>query len=287
MRVAGKIFKKAGMVLLAVIMALSTLIAFGAAFLSFADSVAELSARVLPSYAREDLSAVLQKEMWTEEDYALLRKQTGLAPVALDKLKTKPERILEFQEALFYDGETCHQQVAVTTNRDVFESGFRAPMAELEDGDVLVTSTCHTFGWRNGHAAIVVDGAQGNLLESVSLGIPSTLTYGGTGWFCQGTNFMVLRLKGASREERAQIARTAEERLTGVPYSLTVGVLSPKDQGETPKETHCSHLVWQAFKYFGYDIDSDGGAVCTTRDIAKSPLFEVIQVYGFDPLTLW
>ena len=169
----------------------------------------------------------------------------------------------------------------------MFADSYRAPIVDLQDGDVLVTSTCHTFGWRNGHAAIVVDGKGGNTLESVSLGTPSVVSYGGSNWFRSGTNFMVLRLKDATAEERAAIAATAEERLHGVDYSITVGILSPKDQGETPKETHCSHLVWQAFHYYGYDIDSDGGAVCTTRDIANCDLFEVVQVFGFDPIELW
>lgn len=287
MRIFCKILKVTGFVLLAVVMGLSLLIAFAAAFFSVADGVVDLTARTLPSYARESVSETLAKAEWTEEDYDFLYRQTGLGRSALDEMKDDPARILTFQDALFYDGELEHQQVAFTTKRDVFADSYRAPMVDLQDGDVLVTSTCHTFGWRNGHAAIVVDGKGGNTLESVSLGTPSVVSYGGYNWFRSGTNFMVLRLKDATAEERAAIAATAEERLHGVDYSITVGILSPKDQGETPKETHCSHLVWQAFHYYGYDIDSDGGAVCTTRDIANCDLFEVVQVFGFDPIELW
>lgn len=203
-------------------------------------------------------------------------------------MKDDPERILTFQDALFYDGGLAHEEVAVTTKRDIFaDTRYRAPMVDLQDGDVLITSTCHSFGWRNGHAALVVNDANGSLLESVSLGIPSTITTYGSDWFCYGTNFMVLRLKDAGEEARAEIAQTARERLYNVPYSLTVGFLSPKDQGETPQGTHCSHLVWQAYHYFGYDIDSDGGPLCTAQDIARSDLFEVVQVFGFDPVKLW
>lgn len=287
MQIFGKIVKRTCFVLLAVLMGLSMLIALAAAFFSIADEAADASARVLPSYAREDISGVLAKETWTEEDYAFLYRQTGLGKSALDGMKGDTERILGFQDALFYDGELEHEQVAFTTRRDVFADGYYAPLVDLEDGDVLVTSTCHTFGWRNGHAAIVIDGDSGTLLESVSLGTPSTVTYNGTGWFRRGTNFMVLRLKDAAAEERAEIAATAKERLNNIPYSITVGLFSPKDQGETPAETHCSHLVWQAYKYFGYDIDADGGPVCTCRDIANSDLFEVVQVFGFDPVELW
>lgn len=287
MRVFKKILKISGFVLLALLMGLSMLIAFAAAFFSVADGAVDLSARTLPSYAREDISALAQKTDWTEEEYRTLYLQTGLGKSALDGMKGDAARILSFQDALFYEGELEHEQVAFTTRRDIFADGYRAPMVDLEEGDVLVSSVCHTFGWRNGHAAIIVDGAGENTLESVSLGIPSTVSYGGSAWFRESANFMVLRLKGASQEARAAIAQTALERLRGVDYSITVGVFSPKDQGETPKETHCSHLVWQAYKYYGYDIDSDGGAVCTCRDIANSDLFEVVQVFGFDPVKLW
>ena len=287
MRLFCKILKKTGFVLLALVTGLSLLLTFSVFFLSVADHAVDASARALPSYAREDISGVLSKETWTEEDYSFLYRQTGLGKSALDAMKDEPARILTFQDALYYEGELAHDQIAFTTKRDVFAGSYRAPMVDLEDGDVIVTSTCHTFGWRNGHAALVVDGGSGSVLESVSLGMPSTVSYGGYNWFRYGANFMVLRLKDTSAEERAAIAATAEERLRNVPYSITVGIFSAKDQGETPTQTHCSHLVWQAFQYYGYDIDSDGGAVCTTRDIANCDLFEVVQVFGFDPVTLW
>ena len=60
-----------------------------------------------------------------------------------------------------------------------------------------------------------------------------------------------------------------------------------KDQGKSKKGTNCSHLVWQAYYNAGYDIDTDGGPVCTSRDISMSDLLEVVQVYGFDPVSLW
>ena len=98
---------------------------------------------------------------------------------------------------------------------------------------------------------------------------------------------MVLGLKDASREERKEIASWAGNNLRGIEYSLFTGFFNAKDQSSDPKTTHCSHLVWQAFKRFGYDIDSDGGPLVTCNDIARSELLEVVQVYGFDPDELW
>lgn len=283
-----KVVRRIAFVLLAVLFGIIAFLALLCAALLIADAAVDASARVLPSYAREDIAQLLEQESWSESDYETLYLQTGLGRAALDEMKDDPERILTFQDALFYDGELAHEEVAVTTKRDIFaDTRYRAPMVDLQDGDVLITSTCHSFGWRNGHAALVVNGTNGSLLESVSLGIPSTITAYGSDWFCYGTNFMVLRLKDAGEEARAEIAQTARERLYNVPYSLTVGFLSPKDQGETPQGTHCSHLVWQAYHYFGYDIDSDGGPLCTAQDISRSDLFEVVQVFGFDPVKLW
>ncbi len=283
-----KVVRRIAFIFLAVLFGIIAFLTLLCAALLIADAAVDASARVLPSYAREDIAQLLERESWSESDYETLYLQTGLGRAALDEMKDDPERILTFQDALFYDGDLAHEEVAVTTKRDIFaDTRYRAPMVDLQDGDVLITSTCHSFGWRNGHAALVVNGANGSLLESVSLGIPSTITAYGSDWFCYGTNFMVLRLKDAGEEARAEIAQTARERLYNVPYSLTVGFLSPKDQGETPQGTHCSHLVWQAYHYFGYDIDSDGGPLCTAQDISRSDLFEVVQVFGFDPVKLW
>ena len=252
---------------------------------SIAEALVDRTARTVPSYARVPLEETLAKESWTEADYDLLYHQTGLSKPALDAIGDR-SALHEFQDALFYKGEIKHLMASFTTPHDVFlDPAFCAPIAPLEDGDVLVSSSCHTFGWRNGHAAIVIDEKNGTILESVA---PGTLSgAGSTLWFRMSTNFLVLRLKDTPKEQRAEIARVAKERLTNVPYSLFPGIFFPKDQGETPKRTHCSHLVWQAFEYFGYDIDSDGGPVCTSNDIARCSAFEVIQVFGFDPDQLW
>lgn len=265
-----------------------SLLVVAAVFFSYvliAEYAVEFTARRLPSYAKEDLTQTLAKESWSSDDYNFLYRQTGLGACALASMKDRTDEILRFQEALFYEGTVCHVEGTFPTKYDKMDA-FTAPIADLQAGDVLVSSVCHTLGFRNGHAALVAD-EFGNVLESVSLGTPSVLTTNGANWFQTSANFIVLRLKDASAEERAAIAQAAKENLIGVPYSLTVGIFSKKDQGTDVKKTHCSHLVWQAYKNFGYDIDSNGGPVCFARDIARSPLFEVVQVYGFDPLKLW
>ena len=250
--------------------------------------VVDETARVLPSYEKIDLSPYLEKDVLSDEDYDVLYHQTGLARAAVDALESR-EELLEFQETFFYEGVLGHTMAAITTPHCVINkedgTAYYAPLAPLENGDIILTSTCHTFGWRNGHAAIVVDAENGRVLEAVAPGSRSRV--GSARWFAHAANFMVLRLKDVSAEEREEIAVWAGNHLSGIDYSLFTGFFSPKDQSEAPKTTHCSHLVWQAFIPFGYDIDSTGGPLVSCSDIARSDLLEVVQVYGFDPDRLW
>lgn len=257
--------------------------------LLLADSVAAAHARVLPAYEKADLTPIMEKKVWSEEDYAFIYRQTGLTKVGADSVERS--RLPEFQDALFYDGRVVRKSISPVTYYDKLEGAsegyfYRAPHVPLEAGDVFVTSSCCSMGWRNGHAALVMEDL--SLLQSYTLGADSGTQ--GPEFFEEAANFMVLRLKDASREARAEIARNAEELLVGVPYSLFVGFFMQKDQcanGQKATYTHCSHLVWQAYKNAGLDIDANGGPLVSPQNIANSPLFEVVQVYGFDLDTLW
>lgn len=286
-------------------------------FLLVENDLAEVRARTLPSYPMQPLTDVLGKDVFTEEDYDFLYRQTGLSRIAVSEFEHTMSKddlsktLSEFQAALFFEGErghtvvvegVCYHDVVLTKEGEPFS----APTVARKPGDVLVTSSTHTIGWAHGHAAIMLK--NGDMLQSAAMGYPSqklaqSNSVAGLCYFNESANFIVLRLKDEVAETlkgafgipqdascddvRAAISDLAAERLVGIDYSLTVGVLSPKDQGERPTGTQCAHLVWQAFRYFGLDIDSDGGLVVTPRDIARSGLFDVVQVYGFDPLTLW
>lgn len=274
---------------LAVFLALFIVIEVFVSVLMVLSYTVDFSRRILPSYAREDITAVLGKTEWTDEDYEYLYHQTGLGKAALDELKISPDDILNFQDAFWSEPEFEHDMAAVTTPRDKIV-GEMLPIVPLKEGDVLISSSTHTFGWRNGHAAIVVNGEDGRTLESMALGKPSV--YGTVKWFQESSNFMVLRLKEEYRSEidPAEVAADAVKKLKGIDYSIFVGFLSPKDQCENGRQitvTHCSHIVWQAYKNFGLDIDPNGGALVTAQDISHSPYFEVVQVNGFDPDKLW
>lgn len=274
------------------------------AALLFANIATEKHAHARPSYARADITQIIQKQTFDKADYELLYLQTGLSMQGVNRLReacdTQGEfhqKILGFQDALFLECTIAHERVSPVTLRDytLAKTGgdnaveFSAPLVPLRNGDIFVTSVCHTFGWRHGHSALVVNEHDESVLESVTVGENSTVTYGGSYWFQDSSNFMVLRLKDEYRSavDPAEVATQAVKTLFDIPYSLTVGVFTKKDQGTNPRVTHCSHLVWQAYKNFGIDLDGNGGAIVTSRDIANSPYLEVVQVYGFDPVKLW
>ncbi len=190
----------------------------------------------------------------------------------------------------------------------------------LQDGDILVSFSSHIFGWRSGHAGIVVDAAGGQTLEAIAVGHDSRIC--SLDSWAEYPSVAVLRLKGASREERAQVAAFAREYLVGIPYRVasftwTVpemplpaepAALEPSLLKEPaalepflpeapaapvrplplriPAGTQCAHLVWAAYAHFGYDLDGDGGSVVTPADLFWSSQLEVVQVYGLDPARL-
>ncbi|MGE5614032.1 MAG: hypothetical protein ACM3XR_06455 [Bacillota bacterium] len=255
----------------------------------------EDTAHIYPGYPKIDLTPILSKDYLGEADYKMIYFQSGLGKPAVDELRSRypdsTERILRIQDNFF--GKVryiCEPNSPVSREeRLVDEKGKPVngtELASIQNGDILVTKSSHTYGWRNGHSAIVIDAANGKTLESVVLGTNSTIQ--DISKWTKYPNFVLLRLKDASPELRENIARTAVKNLFDIPYDLFVGIFNTKFK-TTDKiaSTHCSHLVWQAYRMHGFDLDSDGGPLVTPNDIANSPLLEIVQVYGVDPGNIW
>lgn len=255
----------------------------------------EPKAHIYPDYPVADLDPVLRKDSFTEEDYNLLYLQTGLGKPAVDEIRELygdwRERLLRFQHNFFRKIDyVCEKNSPISREEAIVdEQGNYAhgtELAPVHEGYIFVTKSSHTYGWRNGHSALVVDAQNGRTLESAVLGQNSSIQ--DIGKWTVYPNFMLLRPKRAAYEEMQEIALTALELLNDIPYSLTIGIFSPKSADRDKiKGTHCSHLIWQAYSYFGYDLDSDGGMIVTPKDIANSPYLEIVQVYGVDPRSIW
>lgn len=152
----------------------------------------------------------------------------------------------------------------------------------LKPGDVLITLSTHSLGWRHGHAALVLD--EETTLESTVWGEDSCR--GRTESWKRYSGFAVLRVKDVTNGLGAQVTEYAEEKLCGVPYHLSAGFVGEKapDTDESHFGVQCAYLVWYAWHCFGVDLDSDGGRLVTPADLLLSDKLEVVEVYGIDPM---
>lgn len=250
-----------------------------------------------PDYARVELAPILKQSTLSDDDYQTLFLQTGLSRTAIDQLLSYGQggidQIEATQEGFFahYDTEcvkmlpgrfTCEDMV-LDENRNRMVA---VPLAPVEPGDILVSFSTHTFGWRHGHASLVVDAQNGIILEAAVMGTDSAQanmqrwqTY---------SDFLVLRVKGVTAEERQAVAQYALDNLDGIPYHLTSGIFGKKapEADSNGFGAQCAYLPWYAWQAAGYDLDNSGGKIVTVADLAESPLVEIVQVYGIDPRTI-
>ena len=284
------------------------------ALLFWTDSIEDL-AHTAPGNRRMDLRPLLAKlegedRQPTAREYETLFCQTGLGTAAVDQLQkeNRLEELLQFQDDFFRDVEVqCRRHSAVIWTESLAEGGWRPKLVPLKRGDILVTPCSHFFGWRNGHAAIVVQVSgpssgdqevweESLTLESITLGVTSRRRRAER-WRSYPA-FAVLRLKdGGDAGTRA--AEIAETYFCDVPYRLSAGLWGKpwelpeqEGQGETEEAvatvagTQCAHMIWSCYRALGYDLDSDGGRLVTPRDLLDSPLLEVVQIYGIEPKSL-
>ena len=166
------------------------------------------------------------------------------------------------------------------TDRQSPEDVQGPPLVDLQPGDILLTLSTHSLGWRHGHAALVID--ENTTLECAVLGTDSS--YGTTQYWRGCAEYCVLRVKDITPEQQREVAEYACDTLYGVPYHLTSGFIGPK--APEPDSAYfglqCAYLVWYAWNHFGYDLDADGGRLVTAYDLLQSELLEVVQVYGMD-----
>lgn len=236
-----------------------------------------------PDYAKVELLPILGKGVLTDEDYETLYRQTGLTRLGIDDLKEQGrlDRILEIQTYFFKKQTVYVDHFNPFTYTEEIKDMI--PMAQLRAGDILVTSTTRVSWLRYGHAALVVDGAKGVVVESISPGTSSKLNYATD--FSKLANFMILR-PNVDEEIKAEIAEFAKTELLDIPYRFTLGIFYKKFP-EKITVSQCAHLVWYAYKKFGYDLDSTGGGVVKPQDMVLSEHVEVVQAYGFDLDDLW
>lgn len=230
----------------------------------------------VPDYERVTLTE--------DSDYKTIFQQTGLGKAAVDKLIAENDfqAILDVQNQ-FFDGVeiSCEPLLGWFTREDRLVEETGPNLVDLQPGDIILTLSTHSLGWRHGHAALVIN--EHTTLESAVLGQDSRL--GSTKSWKTYSNYVVLRIKDVTSEQQQEVVEYALNTLKGVPYHLTSGFIGPKapDPEDPQFGLHCSYLVWYAWNHFGYDADSDGGRLVSCYDLLHSDQLEIVQIYGMDP----
>ena len=158
-----------------------------------------------PNYAKENLQPILSKSTLSEEDYTLLRRQTGLTKIGIDGLREKGNigRIYQIQDLYFSQAEIVVNHYTAFTYVEKMQQVMT--YANLEDGDVVLSATTYTSGFRHGHAALVVDGSAQLILESYAPFMDSNIS-SLTASMGRLANTIVLREMLEGNEERGGFA---------------------------------------------------------------------------------
>lgn len=248
-----------------------------------------------PNYKKQDLSEIVNKKVLKTDDYELLINQTGLGRVAVDSLfkestaASERKKILKQVQDDFFssrDSQTTKIGLITFEEKNINENksaAQRFKIASIKNGDIIITKSTQSLGWRHGHAAIVIDAEHGKTLEATVWGM-NTSKQSIDKWQNYST-FIILRLKNRSELTTDKIVKFAEKNLYNVPYGLLSGL--PQKSPQKIVKTQCAHLVWYLYYQFGFDLDSDGSWLVTPKDIVNSDLLEVVQLYGFDPKHIW
>ncbi len=221
----------------------------------------------------------------TENDYEEIFAQSGLGKPAVDKLLAdgRVDKIEEYRDYYLLDKDyycyrkgvfACHERITDMEGEELHNPDF----ADLQNGDIIVTLSIHSLGWRHGHATIITDAENGVGVQAVMVGEKSNNS---RVWsWTKYPLVAVLRPKNVDESVRNQASEFAEENLKGLYYSLFGGVFTGRDVDEIPVTTQCAHLVWYAYMTCGIDIAPESGRIITPKDILNSENLEIVQIYG-------
>ena len=169
---------------------------------------------------------------------------------------------------------------------------------DIQNGDILFSNSTHSLGWRHGHAGMVVDSGNGEIIEAAIWGEPSHIsklkywrTYGKVKHLRikEDVAAQLLEDMNVPRDTTIspalQIGNIASEFAkkyeNDVAYSLLTGMGEKNQPLDGLDETQCAYLVWHVYYNMGIDIDSDEGWLVTPNDIEGSEYLEQIEAFGY------
>lgn len=230
-----------------------------------------------PAYEKLDLEQYLDMEkvyhgILSENAKYFLYLQTGIADAGMEELRKESAN-----KDAFIQNLKRYQKQLFSGTKDV-------QVVPLKEGDILVSMSQRFCYYPHGHAAIVLDGDNGTILEAKSFQAGSC--FESIKKWKKMNSFVVLRVREDAFKEQEKFpgkmaAEYAKENLVGLKYSLIREVRSISDK--PLQYTQCAHLVWYAYFVNGLDIDENRGMVVKPKDFLKSQVLQVVQVYGMDP----
>ena len=233
-----------------------------------------------PNYEMVDITGLLAKQSFTDDDYDILYRQTGLTKLGVDGLIAagRITDILKIQSQFFEAQDIYYKSFAPFMGYLRRHKDSNVTHAVLENGDILYSPTTFLSMIEMGHSAIVVDEQREVIAQASGYGTPSN-TIHASNIFVRPC-FIVLRVN-APKEKRNEVANYVKSDLLGLEYDILAGIFEKKAPTNI-KKTHCSHIVWYAYNHFGIDVDGTGGKIVTPKDLSVSENVSVVQIYGID-----
>ncbi len=254
-----------------------------------------VATEITDKYAYEDVvvdeaewtgayNKILANEQLTDRDYEVIFEQSGLGRPAVDALISE-NRINDFEYYRNYylrDKDfTCVRTAIFAKHEAVTDSDgnriLNPDFADIQNGDIIITLSIHSLGWRHGHAAIVTNAETGETAQAVRIFEKSD--FGTVTEWIDFPLVAVLRVKNIDDTTQNEIADYVSENMIGINYALSAGIIGGRNTEAKLFTTHCAHFVWYAYKCFGMDLDTNGGVV-TPKEILHSDKLEIVQVYG-------
>lgn len=254
-----------------------------------------VATEITDKYAYED--AIVDESEWTgiynkilaneqldTHDYEVIFEQSGLGRPAVDTLiaENRFEDFEHYRNYYLRDKDfTCVRTAIFAKHEAVTDSDgnriLNPEFADVQNGDIIITLSIHSLGWRHGHASIVTNAETGETAQAVRIFEKSD--FGTVTEWIDFPLVAVLRVKDIDANTQNEIAQYVRDNMIGIPYALSAGVIGGNDTAKDLFTTHCAHFVWYAYKYFGIDLDENGGLV-TPKELLHSDKLEIVQVYG-------
>lgn len=253
------------------------------------------ASEITDKYAYEDAVAdttewaevydkILASKELADEDYEIIFQQSGLGKPAVDALisENRISDIEYYRDYYLKDKDfTCVRTAIFAKHEALTDSEgnriLNPDFANVQNGDIIITLSIHSLGWRHGHAAIVTNAETGETAQAVRVFEKSDF---GTVWEWNDFPLVaVLRVKDIDEATQNGVADFVRENMIGIPYALSAGIIGGRNTESKLITTQCAHYVWYAYKCFGIDLDTDGGFV-TPKELLYSDNLEIVQVYG-------